>query len=63
MIQKLIGGMVVLLVGTTLLPDVSRAIRTRTNNSVFTSEVEKVPKKQTYEEYVQERLRVERLMK
>jgi hypothetical protein len=59
MIQKLIGGTVVILIGTSLLPEVARASTFVPKNPNPKPE----PHKQTYLEYVKERLEVEKLMK
>jgi hypothetical protein len=58
MLNKLIGGFVVIMVGVSLLPEFAKP------NSLigWTIDKEDKPKRQTYEEYVRERLEVERLM-
>jgi hypothetical protein len=61
MIQKLIGGAVVILVGTSLLPEVARQVRGYP--TIFEKIPNPKPHKQTYLEYVKERLEVEKLMK
>ena len=58
MIQKLICGAIVILVGTSLLPEVARQVRGYP--TIFEKTLQ--PHKQTYLEYVKERLEVERLM-
>lgn len=60
MINKIIGGFVVLMVGCSLLPEVSRQI----SNGCINYEVKKEKSnKQTYLQYVQERLNVEKEMR
>ena len=60
MIGRLICGFTTIIVGTALLPQVASAVRER--SSVIEFKEEK-PQRQTYEDYVQERLRVERMLK
>jgi len=60
MIGKLIGGFIVILVGTSLLPEFHKGL------DLIGWTVDKEPekeRKQTYLEYVKERREVERLMK
>ena len=61
MIQKLIGGAIVVLVGVALLPEVARQVRGYP--TIFEKKEKIPPHKQTYLEYVKERLEVEKLMK
>lgn len=62
MIQKLIGGAIVILVGTALLPEVARQVRN--SPVIFEKPLKPLPPhRQTYLEYVKERKEVERLMK
>ncbi len=60
MLSKLIGGFIAVMVGVSLLPEFSKPV----NLMGWTIEERHnlKPHKQTYEEYVRERLEVERLM-
>jgi len=60
MLSKIISGFVVIMVGTSLLPELAKP------NNLIGWTIDKEPEKphrQTYLEYVKERLEVERLMK
>ena len=57
MMARLVGGLVTLVVGCSLLPEVSKLISTS-----ISLPIEK-KHKQTYAEYVQERLEIEERMK
>ncbi len=64
MITKLIGGFIVLTIGFSLLPAVANEIKKPKNKEIEIPIKEKnSPSRQTYEEYVKERLRVEMMMK
>jgi len=56
MINKLLGGLVTIMVGMFLLPEIARRVR---NYPVI---FERTTHRQTYLEYIQERLEVERLL-
>ena len=61
MLSKLISGFIVIMVGISLLPEFANP-----SNELISWTIDKEPQKphrQTYLEYVQERLEVERLMK
>lgn len=55
MISKIVSGMIVIFVGVSLLPEFA-------NGRYYISKPEEKPHRQTYEEYVRERLSVERMM-
>ena len=63
MIQKLMGGFIVILVGMSLLPEVARQVRDYP--TIFEKSSQPKPPvshRQTYLEYVKERLEVEKLI-
>lgn len=57
MIGRIISGFIVILVGTTLLFEFAKPCQ------LIGVTFEEKPHRQTYEEYVQERLRIERMMR
>jgi hypothetical protein len=62
MLNKIISAIVVIGVGATLLPEIVNQVG---HSAYYYKEEEKIekPHKQTYLEYVKERLEVERLMR
>jgi hypothetical protein len=62
MINKILNGFVVILVGTSILSEVSRQINFNQAYNIFETKSTK-PEKQTYFQYVQERIAVERKMR
>lgn len=64
MIGKIVGGLVTILIGTTLLRDIAdTTLYTGTHLPEWTIDETETPHRQTYKEYVEERLAVERMMK
>jgi len=61
MMQKLMGGAITILVGISLLPEVAKQVR---GYPIFFEKTThpSTPHRQTYLEYVKERLKVEKLM-
>jgi hypothetical protein len=62
MFQKLIGGFVVILVGVSVLNEISSNIKYVTPLKIIKTKENK-NYRQTYEEYVRERLRVEKMVR
>ena len=60
MINKIISGFIVIMVGVSLIPEINKGI-----NLIGWTENKKPekPHRQTYEEYVKERLAVERMFR
>lgn len=66
MINKLIGGAIVVLVGCSLLPEVSKQVKYGRDDfwkESFNKPIKSDKHKQTYEEYVRERLSVEKMLR
>jgi hypothetical protein len=61
MIQKMINGFIVILIGSYLMPEVARQVKYCNTESII--QIEEKPHRQTYLEYVKERLEIEKLMK
>jgi len=62
MISKIISGFIVICVGVSLLPEVKKCLYNGSNLMGRECNTQKHTK-QSYEEYVRERLNVERMMK
>jgi hypothetical protein len=63
MISKMMGGFIVILVGISLIPTVAQQVKMGGGGMGLVVKDKRVEHKQTYEEYVRERLIVEKLMK
>jgi hypothetical protein len=59
MLNKIISGMIMISIGTVLLPEIMNQV----GHSAYYYKEEEKPHKQTYLDFVKERLEVERLMK
>lgn len=62
LLNRLVQTAIVIAVGTTLLPEITAQLNGRREISNSES-LRSAPRRQTYLEYVQERLEVERLMR
>lgn len=64
MLDKIVGGLITIMVGVTLLPEISNLLYS--GNDLVGWTIQETPKeilhRQTYLEYVKERLEVEKLM-
>lgn len=67
MIAKIVNGFMTILVGSTLIQEIAKAVENpfyQGNGLIgWTVDKEEKPKRQTYKEYVQERLEVEKMMR
>lgn len=67
MIGRLVGGFVAVIIGVSLVPVISKEVAVATNSDEYKEDYEKDKKDKkksgTYEEYVKEKLKVERMIK